>query len=230
MKKKYDELSPEEKERALKNLRKGDLTQVDLRGANLRGADLQGVNLIGADLQGVNLIGATLYKANLQEANLIRAYLIGADLRGADLYKASLIGADLYSADLRDANLRGADLRRADLRGADLRGADLRWTNLERVDLTDTKIDYHIENGLLEKVAEHALEENALDMSIWHTCETTHCIAGWGCYLAKNGKMLERGYGTQIAGLLLLGAEAHSHFFDDNQTAKEYLKKVLQNK
>jgi len=225
MTKKYSELSQEEKERTLKNLRKGDLTQVDLRGADLRGADLRGADLYIADLQEADLRKAHLKGADLRRADLYRADLEEANLREANLYKANLIGADLYSADLRGANLREADLRRADLRGVDLRDVDLGGA-----DLIETKIDYCIENGLLEKVAEYALKENALDMSTWHTCETTHCIAGWACHLAENGEELEERYDTQIAGLLLLGAEAHSHFFDGDQTAKEYLKSVLENK
>jgi len=192
--------------------------------ADLRGADLIDANLIEANLRRADLIDANLYRTNLRRAYLERADLYRADLGYANLREASLRGADLRKADLRYADLRGADLREADLRGANLIRANLRES-----DLTDTKIDYRIEDGLLKKVAEHALKENALDMFEWHSCDTTHCIAGWACCLAENAKELEKRYGTQIAGLLLLGSEAHSHFFDDNQKAKRYLKSVLEN-
>jgi len=152
--------------------------------------------------------------ANLRETDLRRADLRWANLRGADLR-----GADLRGADLRGANLRWADLRGADLRGAHLRRADLRWANLR-----GAKLDLEIESGLLEKIASEALKENALDMDDWHTCKTTHCIAGWACHLAKNGIELEKKYGAQIAGLKLLGVEAHSHFFDSNEDARNYMK------
>ena len=64
-------------------------------------------------------------------------------------------------------------------------------------------------------------------MDTWHTCDTTHCIAGWATHLHPEGKELEGRHGAQIAGLLLLGTEAHSHFFDNNKDAREYLESVL---
>ena len=64
-------------------------------------------------------------------------------------------------------------------------------------------------------------------MDKWHTCNTTHCIAGWATHLHPEGEKLEDKYGAQIAGLLLLGTEAHSHFYDSNEDAKKYLESVL---
>ena len=61
----------------------------------------------------------------------------------------------------------------------------------------------------------------------WHTCDTTHCIAGWATHLHPEGEELEGRHGAQIAGLLLLGTEAHSHFYDSNEDAREYLESVL---
>ena len=173
-------------------------------GVNLKYAYLKGANLEGANLSWVNLEGANLDGANLIGANLIGANLIGADLNGANLYGANLNGANLESANLYRANLEGANLKGA------------------KIDL----IDGHEE--LLKKVAEYALEEeDSLEMDTWHTCDTTHCIAGWATHLHPEGKELEDKYGAQIAGLLLLGTEAHSHFFDSNEDAREYLKSVL---
>ena len=173
------------------------------------GADLEGAYLSGADLSGVSLSGADLMIANL---------------RGADLE-----GADLRGADLTGASLNLAVLNRADLRGADLRGADLHNAELKDAELKDAKIDLipgHEE--LLKKVAEHALaEEDSSEMDKWHYCDTIHCIAGWAIHLHPEGKELEEKYGSENAGLFLLGHEAHSHFFDDNEDATEYLVSVL---
>jgi len=109
----------------------------------------------------------------------------GADLSGADLRDADLRGADLSDADLRDAVLRGADLRGAVLRGADLRGALV------------------IEN-IHQKVYAAASQPDALDMGDWHTCETTHCRAGWVVTLAgKEGQKLESRIGTAAAASLI---------------------------
>jgi hypothetical protein len=155
------------------------------------------------------LTGAVLHTVHantLCEANLSEAKLLWADLRAANLCRANLSGADLRNADLSRANLS-----RADLRGANLHGATL---------------PHSPEQGLLRKVAQAALIPNALDMTAWHTCDTTHCIAGWACALTTD-KSLEWAHGPQIAGLLLLGAEAHSHFFDTNEDATAYLQSVL---
>lgn len=102
-------------------------------------------------------------------------------------------------------------LSNADLRNADLLGA---------------KLPREPEQGLLQKVAQAALAPEALNMGTWHTCETVHCIAGWACALTRD-KSLEGTHGPQVAGLLLLGAEAHSHFFDSNEDATAYLQSVL---
>lgn len=167
---------------------------------------------------------ADLRGADLADANLRYADLQGAILEGADLYRASLKGANL-----RGANLRGADLSYANLMEANLREANFRCANLKDAILNGAKIDLipgHEE--LLKKVAEHALEsENSLHMEKWHTCDTTHCIAGWATHLHPDGKQLEKQHGIEMAGLLLLGPEAHSHFFDSNKSAKVYLESVL---
>lgn len=46
--------------------------------------------------------------------------------------------------------------------------------------------------------------DGKLDMRKWHTCETTHCRAGWAVVLAgKPGKDLEARVGSQTAGTLI---------------------------
>ena len=57
-------------------------------GADLRRADLSAVNLAGADLSAVNLEGV----------DLNGAWLEGTDLPGADLSRANLWGANLEEA------------------------------------------------------------------------------------------------------------------------------------
>jgi hypothetical protein len=147
-------------------------------GADLRGADLEGANLGGADLRG----------ADLRDANLGDADLEGANLRGADLRGADLEGADLRGAYLEDANLGGAYLEDANLGGADLP------TKL-KIDNLDGKILAAIDAG------------GALEMSNWHTCESTHCRAGWAITLAGGaGRVLEDIYGPSVAGALIYAA------------------------
>jgi hypothetical protein len=153
-----------------------------------------------------------------------------ADLSEADLSGADLSGANLNRADLYDADLSGADLSEADLRGANLSGADLRGANL-----SGAKTDFEIATPeqaapRIIAVAKAALEPNALKMAYWHTCETTHCIAGWAIHLAgEEGKALADKFNPHIAGLSLLGPEAALHFYDIDETATAWLKSKLEN-
>jgi hypothetical protein len=157
---------------------------------------------------------------SLSEADLSEADLSGADLSGANLNRADLYDADLSGADLSGANLSGADLSEADLRGANLSGA---------------KTDFEIATPeqaapRIIAVAKAALEPNALKMAYWHTCETTHCIAGWAIHLAgEEGKALADKFNPHIAGLSLLGPEAALHFYDIDETATAWLKSKLEN-
>jgi hypothetical protein len=169
-----------------------------------------------------NLSGANLRAANLRGVDLSGANLEGADLRGAKLGGLNLDGAKLRGANLRRAKLGGLNLARADLRNTNLSGANLRGANLE-----GAKGFFQVEKGLLQKVAQAALStEDSLDMYVWHKCETTHCIAGWACFLAEN-KELGAIYGTAIAGQMLLGLAKNSIFYTSNEEAKEWLKQYL---
>jgi hypothetical protein len=71
-------------------------------------------------------------------------------------------------------------------------------------------------------------EPDALEMKSWHTCDTVHCIGGWAIHQAGPlGAVLEQALGAPIAALLLLGPDAQSHFWDDNENARIYLQSVL---
>jgi hypothetical protein len=138
-----------------------------------------------------------------RELELHRLYLDndgGArlDLSGNDCSGLDFSGRDLTEANLTEANLTGAILTGAILTGAILEGA---------------KIDYQIQEGLLQQIAQIVVDNpEKLKMDDWHTCETTHCLAGLACHLNPVAKELEKTHGTQIAGLLTLGEEAHSFF------------------
>ena len=69
----------------------------------------------------------------------------------------------------------------------------------------------------------------ALDMSKWHTCATSHCIAGWGITLAGDeGRELESEIGPAAAGAVLLGIEAAKLFHKSDAVARAALRKVLE--
>ncbi len=114
----------------------------------------------------------------------------GADLRSANLRSADLSYANLSSADLSYANLSSADLSSADLRSADLRYV---MDALPVLKNPDAEILNTIKN-----------KKGALEMGSWHTCETTHCRAGW--YIHQSGpagRMLEAVYGASVAGAII---------------------------
>ncbi len=119
-------------------------------------------------------------------------------------------------ADLRDADLSGADLSDADLSDADLRGA------FGLPIATDAP-------ARLLAVAQAALASpDALEMGSWHKCETTHCICGWAEHLGGPlARLIIQANGNDVGGLMLLGVEAHAHFYKTNEKAREFLQSVI---
>ena len=215
-------------------------------------ADLSGADLAGADLSGANLAGADLSGADLSRAYLSRAYLSRAYLAGADLSRAYLSRAYLTGANLADANLAGADLSDADLSDADLSRAYLAGANGLTPGETsavpaepyvrDTDKNYqaraeryrrrHPEVPVipdLDRKILAAIENGgSLEMGAWHTCETTHCRAGWAVVLAGTaGKELEGKYGPHHAGRLIYGCGTGRvpHFFATNEKALADIRK-----
>ena len=139
-----------------------------------------------------------------------------ANLSGANLDYANLFYANLDYANLNGASLNGASLVGASLNGASLNGA------LGLAIATDAP-------QRLRAAAAAALQEGALEMGGWHSCDTTHCLGGWLIYQAGElGRLLEDAVGPEIAGLMLGGAEAHYHFYDSNEVATEWLQSVLE--
>jgi len=196
----------------------------DFTGANLTDAHLFGADLTDAYFTGANLTDAYLLGATLRYAKLEGADLEGADLGYAYLSETSFTGANLAKANLTKADLRYATLRYANLTKANLTKADLRYTNLKGAILTDAKLDYQIEEGLLEKIAHLVLADHEkLNMEEWHSCNTCHCLAGWAVILAEKGKELEARFETANAGLLLLGEEAHRYFYSSDAEVLTWL-------
>ena len=144
-------------------------------------------------------------------------------------------GANLGCAYLSDAYLGCADLRGADLGGADLRGAYLGGANLGCAKGIDAerlaaliaeprppvpKIE-RIHTKLLEAVTAQGC---ALDMRTWHTCETTHCRAGWIVTMSgEPGRALEQRFGPANAARMIYRESdpdfRTANFFADNKTA-----------
>jgi Pentapeptide repeats (8 copies) len=172
-------------------LKRDESGRVCMPGADMRDADMRGADMFGADLRGADMFGA--------------------DMRGADMFGADMRDVDMSDADMRDARMRGADMRDVDLRGADMRGVDLRDTRLFGANFCGADLrgallptapaipDIH------RRVYEAATSTpESLDMIAWHTCETTHCRAGWVVVLAGlAGKELEERVDTGVAAALI---------------------------
>jgi hypothetical protein len=241
-------------------LRDADLEGAHLRNADLGGAYLRDADLRDANLNGADLTNADLRDADLNGADLNGAYLRDADLGGAYLRDADLGGADLSDAYLRDADLRGADLRGADLRDADLGGAYLDGAYLRGVkwflDHKDPEIPYKRKptRTPAQRVAEYRalhpevpvvpqldakilaiLEsgEGKLDMDSWHSCETTHCRAGWAIHLAGTAgyaleKELEEDSAKAGRAIYLASTGRSPHFYATKERALEDIRRCAE--
>ena len=71
-------------------------------------------------------------------------------------------------------------------------------------------------------------------MENWHTCETTHCRAGWVVTLAgEAGKALESFHSTELAAMLIY-RESSPHrvnpgrFYDSNEDAMADMKRMAE--
>ena len=147
------------------------------------------------------------------------AFASGAVLRDADLRRAVLSGAVLSGADLSGAVLSGAVLSGAVLSGAVLPKAVQAMRPADEAE----------QRTRIAAVAALALaDDDALNMGDWHTCETTHCIAGWAVHQAgPAGYLLEEMVGPHAAGAILLGDEAAKHFYDSGDQARAWLTSFL---
>lgn len=78
-----------------------------------------------------------------------------------------------------------------------------------------------------------ASQPKALKMNSWHTCQNTHCRAGWVVTLAgAKGERLESRFDTLLAAMKIYDASDPSfkinpcRFFDDNEAALEDMKRL----
>jgi hypothetical protein len=71
-------------------------------------------------------------------------------------------------------------------------------------------------------------------MSDWHTCETTHCRAGWAVFLAgQAGKELEEKTSTLFAAMQIYKASSEirvfpPQFYKPNKEALEDMKRCAE--
>jgi uncharacterized protein YjbI with pentapeptide repeats len=191
-----------------------------LRGANMRSVHMcdavaRYANFTGADLAGSLLNGTSFAYARFREANLRHVLanntdFAEADLSGADMTHGSFEGSCFDNAILTGANITGAYFCGATFKGAILKGLDLATANFSGAIIDGAIIDASdfpnapVVPDIHKKIYAAASKPGAFEMSAWHTCETTHCRAGWAVTLAgEAGAALEDEIGTDAAATLI---------------------------
>jgi hypothetical protein len=89
-----------------------------------------------------------------------------------------------------------------------------------------------IEN-IHQQIYEAVSRPMALDMGAWHTCETTHCRAGWVIHLAgKAGYALEKFHNSELAAMLIYRESGYqinpARFYDGTAEALEDMRKLAE--
>ena len=85
-----------------------------------------------------------------------------------------------------------------------------------------------------QKVLEAVSAPGALNMGQWHTCETTHCRAGWVVQLAgKEGKELEAKTSTHFAAMQIYRVSSKisvtpKRFYETNEVAMADIKRCAE--
>jgi hypothetical protein len=84
-------------------------------------------------------------------------------------------------------------------------------------------------------VYDAAIQPSALNMDAWHTCDTTHCRAGWVVHLAgEQGESLEAKTSTLFAAMQIYHASdpinhvAPTRFFENAETALADMKRLAE--
>jgi hypothetical protein len=92
--------------------------------------------------------------------------------------------------------------------------------------------NYPVIENIHQKVLEAAtVRPDSLNMGDWHTCETTHCRAGWVVHLAgEPGAKLERQTSTLFAAMQIYKASSTisvspTRFYENNETALADMKR-----
>ena len=203
-----------------------DLADAYLADAYLAGADLARANLAGAYLAGADLAGADLAGAYLARANLAGAYLAGAYLAGAYLAGARSLPAGTEAKDPPEPYVYRGAATSPEVRAERAKAFRERNPDVPVVEALDRKILEAITTG-----------GGQLNMAAWHTCETTHCRAGWAIHLAgPAGYALQENFGgedrggAERAGRAIYRASTGRvpHFFAGNAEALEDIRRCAE--
>lgn len=199
----------------------------DLRHARFNRTRLQCTTFVNCDLSNTRFYSAAGEYTVFHQCNLGNALFDDAMLPRSSFDCSDLISTRFYGTNLRRASFSGTRLINVDFHGAQVQHASLTSSDCLKTP-RDLPIVRDASTRLLE-VAQTVLQDSDLRlcMSEWHTCHSTHCIAGWAIHLAGPlGELLEAEFGPANAGLFLLGPEAASHFFVDEEAALDFLHRI----
>ena len=92
---------------------------------------------------------------------------------------------------------------------------------------------YPIVLDIHKRIYEAASQPGCLNMGNWHSCETTHCRAGWAIHLAGEvGYALEKRTDPVFAAMRIYEASGFEinpcRFFDDDDAALEDMKQLAE--
>ena len=96
------------------------------------------------------------------------------------------------------------------------------------------KIEVPVIENIHQKVLEAVSNPGALEMDTWHTCETTHCRAGWVEVLAGDaGRELAKKTSTAFAAMQIYKKSSPIRvspvrFYEDNKTAMADIKRCAE--
>lgn len=98
-----------------------------------------------------------------------------------------------------------------------------------------SKLEVPVIEDIHQKVYEFASQPGALNMSTWHTCDTTHCRAGTVVHLAgEAGYELEKKTSCLFAAMQIYKASdpvnrvSPCRFYESNVVAMEDMKRMAE--
>jgi uncharacterized protein YjbI with pentapeptide repeats len=184
-----------EVEAYLEYCRKGDM-RADFSGVDLSAYIFDYMCLKNVCFKGANLTSAFFRETTLTEIDFTEALCDGAYFEDADLEQVCFKRAQLERANLCDTTLWYVDMQEANCSDASFIGALIRDSSFENTNLTNADLTgYTLIRSTLSEAkgigtqeaemlfAQTLLEqletqEAYLNMRAWHSCDTTHCIAG----------------------------------------------------
>ena len=238
------------------NFDRANFSGAYLAFADFVDANFSGANFSGANFDRANFSDANFSDANFSFADFDRAYFAGANFDRANFDRANFSDANFSDANFSDANFAFADFSdanfdRANFAGANFADADFanaknipavieakdpfehyvrnKYNYIARAEryrnlYPDVPVVFDLDKKILDSLTKG---EGKLNMSDWHTCETTHCRAGWAITLAgETGKELEKKFGPRWAATMIYRASTGRvpNFFAKNEQAMEDIK------